>query len=168
MLAHLKILKPKYAGLYFKLQVLEHVPQWARWSNVDSFYLLSPRQGDSLCPPRLMSELKEHSNMFKYFQIGFQIVKVTPSPKSALHSRWWTICSRIYTLSFFVFFKPFPLGKSSIKKRIFYGQADCKGGGSTPPGLTVSICENFRTFPIEYDSLILKTHFTRRGLKMHI
>ena len=32
--------------------------------------------------------------------------------------------------------------------------------GSTPPDLTVGICENFSTFPIEYDSLILKTHFT--------
>ena len=35
-------------------------------------------------------------------------------------------------------FKPQWLGKSSKKNRIFYGQADRKGGGSTPPGLTVA------------------------------
>ena len=38
------------------------------------------------------------------------------------------------------------------------------GWGSTPPGLTVGICENFSTFPIEYDSLILKTHRAASGI----
>ena len=91
------------------------MPQWARWSNTDSFYLLSSRQGDSLCPARLMSELKEHPNTFKYFQIGFQIVKVTPSPRSAKnmddarctpfqmgcypHLSWgWLLCTKVVFL----------------------------------------------------------------------
>ena len=35
-----------------------------------------------------------------------------------------------------------------VKKRIFYGQADCKGGkgGSAPLALTVSNCEHFDPF----------------------
>ena len=33
-----------------------------------------------------------------------------------------------------------------VKKRIFYGQADRKGGGSATPALTVSKCENFDQF----------------------
>ena len=46
------------------------------------------------------------------------------------------------------------------KKRKFYGQADCKGGGSAPLFLTVSKCENFDPFfALKFDSLILKTHF---------
>ena len=37
--------------------------------------------------------------------------------------------------------------KGSHKKWIFYGQADCKGGGgSAPSALTVSKCENFDPF----------------------
>ena len=42
------------------------------------------------------------------------------------------------------------LGKSSKKKRSFYGQADRKGGaGSALSALTVSKCENFGPiFPI--------------------
>ena len=39
------------------------------------------------------------------------------------------------------------------KTRIFYSQADCKGGAASS-ALTVSNCENFDQF----DSLILKTH----------
>ena len=49
------------------------------------------------------------------------------------------------------------------KKRIFYGQADRKGGGrSATLALTVSKCENFDHFffLIEYDSMELKTHYT--------
>ena len=49
------------------------------------------------------------------------------------------------------------------KKRIFYGQADAKGGG-----LTVRKCENFDPFfPIKFDSLILKNTFYLivKGLK---
>ena len=51
---------------------------------------------------------------------------------------------------------------SHQKKRVFYGQADRKGGegGSALSALTVSKCENFDTFfSMEYDSMILKTHF---------
>ena len=32
------------------------------------------------------------------------------------------------------------------KKRIFYGQADRKGGGATPPGLTVAFVKNLTLF----------------------
>ena len=43
------------------------------------------------------------------------------------------------------------------KKQIFYGQADRKGGKESA---TVSKCENFDPyFSMEYDSMILKTHF---------
>ena len=49
----------------------------------------------------------------------------------------------------------------SVKKRIFYGQADRKGGGgevSATSALTVSKCENFDFFSLILDSLTLKTH----------
>ena len=35
---------------------------------------------------------------------------------------------------------------SRKKKRIFYGQADRKGGGVNPPWPDHSICEKFNTF----------------------
>ena len=53
------------------------------------------------------------------------------------------------------------LGKSSIKKQIFYGPADSKGGeGSAPSAGTIRKCENCALFfQLEFDSLILKTLF---------
>ena len=53
-----------------------------------------------------------------------------------------------------------------VKKtpQIFYGLADRKGGGGggvNPRCPDRSICEKINTFfPMEYDSLIIKTHFT--------
>ena len=42
------------------------------------------------------------------------------------------------------------LGKASKKTRIFYGQADRKGGGgSTPSGLTVAFVKNSTLFSYE-------------------
>ena len=48
----------------------------------------------------------------------------------------------------------------SVKNRLFYGQADHKGGrgGSATSALTVSKCENFDFFSLILDSLTLKTH----------
>ena len=60
--------------------------------------------------------------------------------------------SSITTITFAV------LGKPSKKPRVFYGQADRKGRGVTAPSLTVSKCDNFDLFPLEYDSLMHKTH----------
>ena len=50
-----------------------------------------------------------------------------------------------------------------VKKRIFYGQADRRGGRgggvSAPLALIASKCENFDPFfSMEYYSMILKTH----------
>ena len=51
-------------------------------------------------------------------------------------------------------------GSRQKKTRIFYGQFDRKGG-QPPPGPTVAFVKILTLFfPMEYDSLILKTHFT--------
>ena len=52
--------------------------------------------------------------------------------------------------------------REGVKKKLGKsGQADRFGGGSPPPSLTKTICENFRTFfPIEYYFLVPKTDFT--------
>ena len=48
------------------------------------------------------------------------------------------------------------LRRSVKKKRIFYGQADCKGGASATSALTVSKCENFDLLSLKFDSLTQK------------
>ena len=52
------------------------------------------------------------------------------------------------------------LGRGIKKPRIFYGQADRKGGGSAQLALTIRKGENFDPFfSMEYDSMKLNTHF---------
>ena len=52
--------------------------------------------------------------------------------------------------------------REAVKKKngYFTVRLAVRGGGSTPPGLTVAFVKNLTLFSMEYDSLILKTHFT--------